>query len=78
KSEKYFDSSKLEKYIINAIYKDVIQIMNLKTFHTLEIEMKSEPQFEKIKEGTEISGFREGEKLYLIPFYKEGQDTKNE
>ncbi|MHA1300145.1 MAG: NMD3-related protein, partial [Candidatus Helarchaeota archaeon] len=30
KSEKYFDSSKLEKNIINAIKKDVIQIMNLK------------------------------------------------
>ncbi len=76
--ERYLPRSKLEKFIITAIYKDVIQIMDLKTFQTFEIEIKNQPHLHKINEGTEINGFREGESLYLIPFIIQGSDVKNE
>ena len=68
KGEKYLDHSKFEKFSINAIYKNTIQIMNLKTFQTFEIEMNENPHLKNIKEGMEINGFKEGEKLHLIPF----------
>ncbi|NVM01471.1 MAG: hypothetical protein HWN67_04000 [Candidatus Helarchaeota archaeon] len=76
--ERYLLKSKLEKFIITAIYKDEIQIMDLKTYQTFEIEIKNQPHLIKINEGTEINGFREGENLYLIPFIIEGSDVKNE
>lgn len=76
--DRYLVKSKLEKFIITAIYKDVIQIMDLKTFQTFEIEIKKQPYLIKINEGTEINGFREGENLYLIPFINQGSDVKNE
>ncbi|MHA1378043.1 MAG: NMD3-related protein [Candidatus Helarchaeota archaeon] len=78
KGEKYLDKSKFKKYFINAIYKDIIQIMDLNTFQTFEIELTGVPHFINVKEGTEINGFKEGEKLYLIPFYQKEQDSKNE
>ncbi|MFX1450546.1 MAG: NMD3-related protein [Promethearchaeota archaeon] len=76
--ERYVAKSKLEKFIITAIYKDVIQIMDLKTFQTFEIEIKNQPYLINISEGTEINGFREGENLYIIPFIIQGSDAKNE
>ncbi len=72
--KKYLDKSKFDKFVVTAIYKDEIQVMDLKTFQTFEIEIKDKPVLNELREGLEISGFREGEKVYLIPVSLQGID----